>query len=216
VKPESALATTDQTMLALPTARVASVTQPALPVAQTLRLPVAMPQGTVVSVPLITKPAAVLSHRFSGEDRPAVLPRRHSDGGSSQPPARPPASRRTRVQPPQDVVKLGERLFYLLQPDLETLLAGSRIGFPHEPFPFQLDGMAFLLPRVGGILADEMGLGKSMQAISSLRLLIRSGQARRVLVVCPKGLVSNWARELSVWAPEIVVAVIEGSPDRRR
>jgi SNF2 family DNA or RNA helicase len=76
--------------------------------------------------------------------------------------------------------------------------------------------MAFLMARNGAILADEMGLGKSMQAISSLRLLIRSGQARRVLVVCPKGLVSNWARELADWAPELVVAVIEGDPARRR
>jgi SNF2 family DNA or RNA helicase len=37
-----------------------------------------------------------------------------------------------------------------------------------------------------------------------------------VLVVCPKGLVSNWARELADWAPELVVAVIEGDQPRRR
>jgi hypothetical protein len=55
-----------------------------------------------------------------------------------------------------------------------------------------------------------------MQAISSIRLLVRSGQARRVLVVCPKGLVSNWTRELADWAPEILVAVIEGDQQRRR
>jgi SNF2 family DNA or RNA helicase len=124
--------------------------------------------------------------------------------------------KRTRVQPPQDVVKLSERLFYLLQPDLETLLAGCCLSFPHEPFPFQFDGMAFLLPRFGGILADEMGLGKSMQAISSLRLLVHSGQARSVLIICPKGLVSNWSRELSVWAPELVVGVIAGDRERRQ
>ena len=214
--PDPVLAPSTKLLLALPSAQVASVTQPALPVAQTLRLPVALLESTVVSVPLLAKPTTIFSHRFGGSDQPAVLPRDRSDAGSGLPAGRPASTRRTRVQPPQDVVKLSERLFYLLQPELETLLAGCRIGFPHEPFPFQLDGMAFLLPRVGGILADEMGLGKSMQAISSLRLLIRSGQARRVLVVCPKGLVSNWARELSVWAPEIVVGVIEGSPDRRR
>jgi SNF2 family DNA or RNA helicase len=76
--------------------------------------------------------------------------------------------------------------------------------------------MAFLVPRHGAVLADEMGLGKSMQAISSIRLLVRTSQARRVLVVCPKGLVSNWTRELADWAPELVVAVIEGDPQRRR
>ena len=55
-----------------------------------------------------------------------------------------------------------------------------------------------------------------MQAISTIRLLVHSCEARLVLVVCPKGLVSNWKRELGEWAPELVVAVIEGEPARRR
>jgi SNF2 family DNA or RNA helicase len=128
----------------------------------------------------------------------------------------PAATRRTRITPPRDVVKLSERFFYLLQPDLEAMLHAGTLEFPRQPFPFQLDGMAFLLPRHSAVLADEMGLGKSMQAISSIRLLVRSGEARRVLVVCPKGLVSNWGRELADWAPELMVAVIEGDQARRR
>jgi SNF2 family DNA or RNA helicase len=124
--------------------------------------------------------------------------------------------RRTRCSPPRDVVRIEERFFYLLQPDLETMLRAERLGFPRPPFPFQLEGMAFLVPRHEAVLADEMGLGKSMQAITSIRLLVRSGQARRVLVVCPKGLVSNWQRELADWAPELVTAVIDGDPERRR
>jgi SNF2 family DNA or RNA helicase len=111
---------------------------------------------------------------------------------------------------------MSERFYYLLQPDLETILETSSLEFPRQPFPFQFDGMAFLMPRHGAVLADEMGLGKSMQAISSIRLLVRSGEARRVLVVCPKGLVSNWTRELADWAPEILIAVIEGDQQRRR
>ena len=128
----------------------------------------------------------------------------------------PAAVRRTRIAPPRDVVKLSEKFFYLLQPDLETMLHAGKLEFRDSPFPFQFDGMAFLVPRHSAVLADEMGLGKSMQAISSIRLLVRSGEARRVLVVCPKGLVSNWARELADWAPELVVAVIEGDQPRRR
>jgi SNF2 family DNA or RNA helicase len=135
-------------------------------------------------------------------------------GAEADSPAPPP--KRTRIAPPADVVKLSERFFYLLQPDLETILETSSLEFPRQPFPFQFDGMAFLMPRHGAVLADEMGLGKSMQAISSIRLLVRSGEARRVLVVCPKGLVSNWTRELADWAPEILVAVIEGDQQRRR
>jgi len=123
---------------------------------------------------------------------------------------------RPRIKPPSDVVKLSERIFYLLQPDLETILETSDLGFPHNPYPFQYEGMAFLAPRHSAVLADEMGLGKSMQAISTIRLLVHGGEARRVLVVCPKGLVTNWKRELGEWAPELVVAVIEGEPARRR
>jgi len=123
---------------------------------------------------------------------------------------------RARFRPPRDVVKLEERFFYILQPDLQTAMRAERLAFARPPFAFQFEGMAFLVPRHEAVLADEMGLGKSMQAISSIRLLVRSGQARQVLVVCPKGLVSNWRRELTEWAPELVTAVIEGEPTRRR
>ncbi len=128
----------------------------------------------------------------------------------------PAGARRTRLACPKDVVKLSERFFYLLQPDLETLLEAGELSFAMPPFPFQLSGMAFLVPRHAAVLADEMGLGKSMQAITAIRLLVRLGEVRRVLVVCPKGLVSNWRRELSQWAPELVAAVVEGEPRRRR
>jgi SNF2 family DNA or RNA helicase len=54
-----------------------------------------------------------------------------------------------------------------------------------------------------------------MQAISTIRLLLRSAQVRNVLLICPKPLVTNWLREFSVWAPEIPVAAIEGNAARR-
>ena len=67
---------------------------------------------------------------------------------------------RTRLKPPSDVIKLEDRLFYLLQPPLENLLADRTMEFPFEPFSFQYAGIAFLFPRHNAILADEMGLGK--------------------------------------------------------
>ena len=56
-----------------------------------------------------------------------------------------------------------------------------------------------------------MGLGKTMQAITAIRLLVHHGQLRRVLLVCPKPLVTNWQREFAQWAPELPV-----ERDRRR
>lgn len=126
-----------------------------------------------------------------------------------------PGDQRTRIRPPQDVVKLQDRLYYLLQPPLDLLVGSGQLNFPFEPFPYQLDGIAFLYPRYACVLADEMGLGKTMQAISSIRLLLCSGELRSVLLVCPKPLVSNWVREFGVWAPEIPVAVIEGNSAKR-
>jgi len=131
-------------------------------------------------------------------------------------PVSPPLTGSTRIKPPADVIKLEDRLHYLLQPSLESLLAERSLEFPLKPFAYQLEGIAFLYPRHAAILADEMGLGKTMQAITALRLLIRCGEIGRVLLVCPKPLVTNWKREFDLWAPEIPVLVIEGDPARRR
>jgi SNF2 family DNA or RNA helicase len=122
----------------------------------------------------------------------------------------------TRLNPPGDLVKLEDRLFYLLQPALETLLVEQDLHFPFHPFPYQMQGVAFLFPRVSAMLADEMGLGKTMQAITGIRLLIHSGNISNVLLVCPKPLVSNWQREFALWAPELPIAIIEGDAAKRQ
>ncbi len=124
--------------------------------------------------------------------------------------------RATRIAPPSDVIKLQDRLYYVLQPSLESLVLSNELEFPFEPFPYQFEGIAFLYPRYSAILADEMGLGKTMQAISTIRLLLYAGEVRRVLLICPKPLVSNWRREFTLWAPEIPVAIIEGDRAKRQ
>lgn len=124
--------------------------------------------------------------------------------------------KRTRIAPPKDLVKLEDRLFFVLQPPLETLVASARLEFPFQPFPYQFEGIAFLFPREAAILADEMGLGKTMQAITAVRMLLLAGQLRNILLICPKPLVTNWVREFRVWAPEIPIVVIEGDQAKRQ
>ena len=87
---------------------------------------------------------------------------------------------RTRVSPPRDIIKREDRLYYLLQPPLESIAATESLRFPFEPFPYQFEGVAFLYSRFAGILADEMGLGKTMQAITTIRMLLCSGEVRNV------------------------------------
>lgn len=128
----------------------------------------------------------------------------------------PRAKSRIRAVPTADTLLFKDRLLYLLQPPLDGLFDGKSLELPFEPFPYQLEGIAFLLPRTSAMLADEMGLGKTAQAILALRLLFHQGLIRRGLVVCPKPLVFNWARELKLWAPDVPFEVIAGDSDQRR
>ena len=122
----------------------------------------------------------------------------------------------TRIRVPSDTVKIQDRLNYILQPPIESILNLPTLDMPFDPFPFQREGVAFLYSAHFAILADEMGLGKTMQAITTIRLLLRTGEIRSVLLVCPKPLITNWQREFELWAPEISVKPIDGSPLRRK
>lgn len=122
----------------------------------------------------------------------------------------------TRIKPPADAISLEDRLFFLLQPPLETWLKGQEMVMPFEPFQYQYEGIAWLFAQKAALLADEMGLGKTMQTITAMRLLLRSGQAQRILLVCPKPLIPNWQREFKTWAEELPLTTIEGDTQRRQ
>ncbi len=122
----------------------------------------------------------------------------------------------TRLRLPGDTVIFKERLLYMLQPPLENFFAGKQVELPFKPYPYQIEGIAFLMPRHAALLADEMGLGKTMQTIIALRLLFHAGLIRRVLLVCPKPLVNNWSHELRMWGSDLPFEVIGGDADQRR
>ena len=46
------------------------------------------------------------------------------------------------------------------------------------------------------LIADEVGLGKTIETGMVIRELIARGEARRVLILCPAGLIKNWQNEL--------------------
>jgi SNF2 family DNA or RNA helicase len=148
---------------------------------------------------------------------PAVEPAAKTE---TAPPTRPitpkPTKPRIRTLPTADTLLFQDRLLYLLQPPLDGLFDGKSLEVPFEPFAYQLEGIAFLLPRTSALLADEMGLGKTAQAILALRLLFHQGLIQRGLVVCPKPLVFNWGRELKTWAPDVPFEVIAGDAHERR
>lgn len=174
-----------------------------------------VPEPRVVSVRIGHAPVPTRGYQFPESD-PMVS---YQEPASGRAPlvvqSRYSPKSRTRICPPKDIVKLYDRLFYVLQPPLESLVGAGQLTFPFAPFAYQYQGIAFLYPRYAAVLADEMGLGKTMQAITTIRLLLRSGEIRSVLLICPKPLVTNWKREFSMWAPEVPTTIVEGDQHRR-
>lgn len=66
------------------------------------------------------------------------------------------------------------------------------------PLPHQLHVLNRALEKntIRYILADEVGLGKTIEAGMVIKELKARGLIRRVLVVCPTGLVTQWASEM--------------------
>lgn len=65
---------------------------------------------------------------------------------------------------------------------------------------YQEDGINWLKQANGRLLADDMGLGKTAQSLVAATELFKSGEIERVLIVCPRSLMQNWADEIETWA----------------
>ncbi|MDB6158849.1 MAG: helicase, superfamily [Gammaproteobacteria bacterium] len=65
-----------------------------------------------------------------------------------------------------------------------------------ELLPYQLDGIAFAAGAGRAILADDMGLGKTIQGIGMAELLAQEASIRKVLIVCPASVKSQWRSEI--------------------
>ena len=66
------------------------------------------------------------------------------------------------------------------------------------PLPHQLHVLNRVMERntIRYILADEVGLGKTIEAGMVIKELKARGLIQRILVVCPTGLVTQWASEM--------------------
>lgn len=62
--------------------------------------------------------------------------------------------------------------------------------------PYQKAGIEYASKKGNALFADEMGLGKTIQAIGVINT---RSDVKKVLVVCPATLKTNWKRELKKW-----------------
>lgn len=80
--------------------------------------------------------------------------------------------------------------------------------------PYQLDGIAFAVGAGRAILADDMGLGKTIQGIGTAELLTRLAEIRRVLIVCPASLKSQWRGEIAKFSGRSTQIVLGSGSER--
>jgi len=92
---------------------------------------------------------------------------------------------------------------------------GRLPGLRATLYPYQVEGVSFLIGNGRALLADDMGLGKTLQAIAASHHLISEGTAARVLVLCPASLKTQWAREIERFTGHDV-QVIQGAALTRR
>ena len=74
-----------------------------------------------------------------------------------------------------------------------SYLASGIIPLPHQ---LHVLNRAMETNNIRYILADEVGLGKTIEAGMIIRELKSRGLVSRILVVCPTGLVTQWASEM--------------------
>ncbi len=83
--------------------------------------------------------------------------------------------------------------------------------------PYQTRGYSWLYKNLhigfGSILADDMGLGKTLQTITLIQKLKDEGhlENKKVLVVAPTGLLSNWQAEIARFAPNLSSFIYHGT-----
>ncbi len=83
-----------------------------------------------------------------------------------------------------------------------------------ELYPYQKQGVQFVVPKAGAIIADEMGLGKTLQAICISVLKKQVFGFSKTLVICPASIKHQWKTEIEKFTDERAM-VVEGFPEVR-
>lgn len=113
---------------------------------------------------------------------------------------------------------------WLYQDHMKTVVDEIRRDPANHPFrksllkaellPYQLDGIAFAAGAGRAVLADDMGLGKTIQGVGVAQLLAREAGIRRVLVICPTSLKSQWRNEIEKFSDCTCQLVIGSAAER--
>ncbi|MBS1782162.1 MAG: DEAD/DEAH box helicase [Bacteroidetes bacterium] len=83
--------------------------------------------------------------------------------------------------------------------------------------PYQERGFSWMYRNAqigfGSVIADDMGLGKTLQVITTILKYKEDGflDKKKMLVIVPTGLLTNWQSELEKFAPSLKVCLFHGT-----
>ncbi len=112
-------------------------------------------------------------------------------------------------------LSMWDLLFAVLQPPL-TIGQFENLLLPSSPYPYQWQGIKFLIDNDHALLADDMGTGKTVMTTVALKILIQQTKVHHVLILCPPSVLYEWKRHLDDWSPELTAYLIRGSQEIRK
>ncbi len=110
----------------------------------------------------------------------------------------------------------------LLQPNID-LSEDDKEKLLEELFPYQKDGVMFLVENHVALLCDELGLGKKVQSIIALKYLIKRRDIKSVLIITNDYLIGDkkfneetgssygWEGRLNRFAPDLSLYIIQSA-----
>ncbi|MDH4468571.1 MAG: DEAD/DEAH box helicase [Bacteriovoracaceae bacterium] len=102
-------------------------------------------------------------------------------------------------------------LYQTKKNDLWNVLKKTKIKL----YPYQDQGVKRSLERGKMLLGDDMGLGKTIQAITWAESLLQAKVVKKILVITPASLKSQWQREWGSVSNRPIV-IVEGGPEDRK
>ena len=84
------------------------------------------------------------------------------------------------------------------------------------PFKHQMGTAAMMTSNYRGYVLDGMGTGKTLSSLFAIDYLIKCGEVRKVLIVCPLSTMNCvWMAQAFQWMPHLRVSVLHGSRSKR-
>lgn len=107
-----------------------------------------------------------------------------------------------------DKVSIIEDIDIEVLPDVNVEHINTSINFKTQPYPYQLEGIDYMLNHPDCLLLDVAGLGKTLQVIYLAEELKARGECEHCLIICGiNALKTNWEKEIKRHSNEDCVII---------